>query len=99
MNTPEKDEAETLEAEKPEVDELEPKAEAEEAEADADASLLMRDTEVALTLKVSQRHVHNLVGMGLLDKVKLGPKTARITRSSVLKLAARRATDNTPTAA
>ena len=50
-------------------------------------------------LGVCERQIHNLVDQNLLEKVKLGTKTARITRSSVLKLAAQRATDNTPTAA
>ncbi len=61
--------------------------------------ILLRYREAARELGVCERQIHNLVAQNLLEKVKLGTKTARITRTSVLKLAAQRATENTPTAA
>jgi hypothetical protein len=61
--------------------------------------ILLRFREAARELGVCERQIHNLVAQNLLEKVKLGTKTARITRTSVLKLAGQRATDNTPTAA
>ena len=60
--------------------------------------ILLRYREAARELGVCERQIHNLVDQNLLEKVKLGSKTARITRSSVLKLAAQRATEP-PTAA
>ena len=60
--------------------------------------ILLRYREAARELGVCERQIHNLVDQNLLEKVKLGSKTARITRSSVLKLAAQRATES-PTAA
>lgn len=60
--------------------------------------ILLRYREAARELGVSERQVYNLVDQDLLEKVKLGTKTARITRTGVLKLAAQRATE-TPTAA
>ena len=61
--------------------------------------ILLRYREAAHELGVCERQIHNLVAQNLLEKVKLGKKTARITRTSVLKLAAQRATQTTPTAA
>ena len=52
--------------------------------------ILLRYREAARELGVCERQIHNLVAQNLLDKVKLGTKTARITRTSVLKLAAHR---------
>ena len=60
--------------------------------------ILLRYREAAHELGVCERQIHNLVDQNLLEKVKLGSKTARITRSSVLRLAAQRATEP-PTAA
>ena len=60
---------------------------------------LLRYREAARELGVSERQIYNLVDQDLLEKVKIGTKTARITRSSVLKLAAQRSTETTPTAA
>jgi hypothetical protein len=60
--------------------------------------ILLRYREAARELGVCERQIHNLVDQNLLEKVKLGSKTARITRSSVLRLAAQRATES-PTAA
>jgi excisionase family DNA binding protein len=60
---------------------------------------LLRYREAAYELGVSERQIHNLVDQNLLEKVKVGAKTARITRTSVLKLAAQRAADPAPTAA
>jgi len=54
---------------------------------------LLRYREAARELGVCERQIHNLVDQKLLEKVKLGSKTARITRSSVLRLAAQRATE------
>jgi excisionase family DNA binding protein len=59
---------------------------------------LLRYREAARELGVCERQIHNLVDQNLLEKVKLGTKTARITRTSVLKLAAQRDSE-TPTAA
>ena len=61
--------------------------------------LLLRYREAARELRVCERQIHNLVAQNLLEKVKLGAKSARITRSSVLKLAAQRATETETTAA
>jgi len=55
--------------------------------------ILLRYREAARELGVCERQIHNLVDQKLLEKVKLGSKTARITRSSVLRLAAQRATE------
>lgn len=60
--------------------------------------LLLRYREAARELGVCERQIHNLVDQDLLEKVKVGAKTARITRASVLKLAAQRDSE-TPTAA
>ena len=60
--------------------------------------ILLRYREVARELGVCERQIYNLVDQDLLEKVKLGTKTARITRTSVLQLAAQRATE-TSTAA
>ena len=60
---------------------------------------LLRYREAARELGVSERQIFNLVDQDFLEKVKIGTKTARITRSSVLKLAAQRATETKPTAA
>ena len=57
--------------------------------------ILLRYREAARELGVCERQIHNLVDQNLLEKVKLGTKTARITRTSVLKLAAQRATEHT----
>lgn len=59
---------------------------------------LLRYREAAHELGVCERQIYNLVDQNLLEKVKLGAKTARITRTSVLALAAQRASE-TPTAA
>ncbi|WP_426528863.1 helix-turn-helix domain-containing protein [Bradyrhizobium sp. McL0615] len=59
---------------------------------------LLRYREAARELGVCERQIYNLVDQNLLEKVKLGTKTARITRTSVLTLAAQRATEP-PTAA
>ena len=55
--------------------------------------ILLRYRKAARELGVCERQIHNLVAQNLLEKVKLGTKTARITRTSVLKLAAQRATE------
>ena len=55
---------------------------------------LLRYREAAHELGVCERQIHNLVERNLLEKVKLGSKTARITRTSVLTLAAQRATES-----
>jgi excisionase family DNA binding protein len=60
--------------------------------------ILLRYREAARELGVSERQIYNLVDQDLLDKVKLGAKSARITRISVLRLAAQCATES-PTAA
>ena len=60
--------------------------------------LLLRIPEAARQLNVCERSIHNLVAQALLEKVRLGAKSVRITRSSVLKLATQRARDS-PTAA
>jgi excisionase family DNA binding protein len=60
--------------------------------------ILLRYREAARELGVSERQIYNLVDQDLLEKVKLGAKTARITRTSVLALAAQRAPEP-PTAA
>jgi hypothetical protein len=60
--------------------------------------ILLRYREAARELGVCERQIHNLVAQHLLEKVKLGAKTARITRTSVLALAAQRAPEP-PTAA
>jgi hypothetical protein len=49
--------------------------------------LLLRIREAARELNVCERSIHNFVEQNLLEKVKLGAKSVRITRSSVLKLA------------
>ena len=59
--------------------------------------ILLRYREAARELGVSERQIYNLIEQNLLERVKLGTKTARVTRTSVLK-AAQRASE-TPTAA
>ena len=55
--------------------------------------LLMRFREAASELRVSERYAHELVKLGLLDKVDVGPTARRITSASVLRVAAQRETD------
>ena len=52
--------------------------------------LLLKVPRVAGEFDCSGRHVYDLVEQGLLDLVKLGNKASRITRESVLRLAAQR---------
>jgi excisionase family DNA binding protein len=49
--------------------------------------LLLKVREAARMLNVSERHIDNLAARGLLEKVHLD-NAVRITRTSVLKLAA-----------
>jgi excisionase family DNA binding protein len=48
--------------------------------------LLLRYREAAHELGVTERQILNLINRKLLERVKVGSKTARVTRDSVLKL-------------
>jgi hypothetical protein len=47
---------------------------------------LLKIDEVARALRVSERSVHTYIGKGLLERVKIGPQTLRITSASLQKL-------------
>jgi len=49
--------------------------------------LLLRIEDAARELSTPRRHIYELVHAGLLDLVRIGPKSVRITSASVLRLA------------
>jgi len=51
-----------------------------------DPSALLKPREVAELLAVSPRTVRRLAGEGVLDRVRIGHRTSRYTRQSVLAL-------------
>ena len=48
--------------------------------------MLMRIPEVARELGVSERSVQSYLAQGLLERVKIGTRTVRISRQSLMKL-------------
>ena len=48
--------------------------------------MLLRIPEVARELGVSERSVQNYLALGLLERVKIGTRTVRISRQSLMKL-------------
>jgi hypothetical protein len=63
----------------------------DEHDQQSELPLLLKIPRVSFHLSCSDRHTYELIDMGLLELVKLGPKASRITSASVLKLAAQRA--------
>jgi hypothetical protein len=53
--------------------------------------LLLTFRETSFQLRCGERHIYGLVEQGLLDLVKLGSKSSRITTASVLRLVRQRA--------
>lgn len=49
-------------------------------------SMLLRIPEVARELAVSERTIQSYLEQGLLERVKIGTRTVRISRASLLKL-------------
>jgi excisionase family DNA binding protein len=55
--------------------------------------LLLRYREAAHELGVTERQILNLIDRDVLKRVKVGSKTARVTRDSVLKLLEKNASE------
>ena len=49
--------------------------------------LLLKYSDAARELSVSERYIFDLIDLGLLKRVKLGAKAARVTRDSLMTLA------------
>ena len=52
--------------------------------------LLLKYADAARELSVSERYIFDLIDLGLLKRVKLGGKAARVTRDSLMTLAGKR---------
>jgi excisionase family DNA binding protein len=58
--------------------------------------LLLRIEDAARELSATPRYIYELVHAGLLDLVRIGPKSTRITSASVLRLASEHTKPNPP---
>ncbi len=47
---------------------------------------LVRPTKVARLLDVPRQRVYEMIGMGILESVKLGERSVRVTRASLMRL-------------
>jgi hypothetical protein len=60
--------------------------------------LLLRYSEVAHLLGISERHVHNLANAGIIQRTSFGNRCVRIVTASVLKLIEEREAQTTAAA-